>query len=157
MPNNRHLDPVPQRFPGTIGPTKSPPLPPRYTVQTPEPPRTGATIGYSIRKAIAHRATTWSKLKTPPMKPSAAQNRFVNSWKSVVRRGIGVNPAYRKSKRSKFITFAQAFAKSRTNFSCPSAEAYTSATARSSELEPNTRSTGVAVHFAFPVARSLPS
>ncbi len=55
MPNNRHLDPVPQRFPGTIGPTKSPPLPPRYTVQTPEPPRTGATIGYSVRKVIAHR------------------------------------------------------------------------------------------------------
>ena len=42
-------------------------------------------------------------------------------------------------------------AKSCTNFSFPSVDAYTSATARSSEFDPKIKSTGVAVHFAAPV------
>ncbi len=60
------------------------------------------------------------------------------------------------SNRSKFITLSQAATKSFTNFSCASSLAYTSAIARSSELEPNTRSARVAVHFGVPLARSLP-
>src|SRR5690606_9094937 len=59
--------------------------------------------------------------------------------------------AYR-SKRSSVITLVQAATKSSTNFSSPSWVAYTSATARSSELEAKIRSTGVAVHFSSPLA-----
>src|SRR5690606_10592502 len=62
-----------------------------------------------------------------------------------------------RSKRSRFITLVQAATKSRVNFSAAPLAAYTSATARNSELEPNTRSTGVAVHLTLPVARSRPS
>jgi hypothetical protein len=40
---------------------------------------------------------------------------------------------------------------------CISACVYTSATALSSELDPNTRSARVPVHLSSPVARSLPS
>ena len=61
-----------------------------------------------------------------------------------------------RSKRSRFITLVQAATKSCTSFCCPSAQAYTSARARSTELEPNTRSTRVALYFASPVLRSLP-
>lgn len=56
-----------------------------------------------------------------------------------------------RSKRSRFITLVQAATKSCTSFCCPSAQAYTSASARSTELEPNTRSTRVALYFASPV------
>jgi translation initiation factor IF-1 len=65
--------------------------------------------------------------------------------------------AQRRSKRSRFITLAHAATKSSTNIFCPSDEAYTSATARSSAFEPNTRSTGVAVHLNAPLCRSRPS
>ncbi len=61
------------------------------------------------------------------------------------------------SKRSRFITLFHAATKSCTNFCCPSDEAYTSATARSSAFDPNTRSTGDAVHLSAPVLRSRPS
>ena len=52
------------------------------------------------------------------------------------------------------MTLDQAAAKSRTSFSFASSQAYTSASARSSEFEPKTRSTRVPVHLTFPVARS---
>jgi hypothetical protein len=68
----------------------------------------------------------------------------------------GGAPGQDRSKRSRFMTLSQAAAKSRANFSCASSHAYTSASALSSELEPNTRSNGVAVHLLLPVARSLP-
>jgi hypothetical protein len=54
------------------------------------------------------------------------------------------------------MTLTQAATKSRTNFSCPSSQAYTSATARSWEFEPKMRSTAVPVHFSSPVCRSRP-
>ena len=57
-----------------------------------------------------------------------------------------------KSNLSKFITLFQAATKSFTNLSRASALAYTSAIALSSELEPNTRSARVPVHFVSPVA-----
>ena len=57
-----------------------------------------------------------------------------------------------RSKRSSSITLTQAATKSRTNFSCASSAAYTSASDRSTELEPKTRSTAVAVHFRSPLA-----
>ncbi len=62
-----------------------------------------------------------------------------------------------KSKRSRVITLVHALTKSCTNFCWPSDDAYTSDTARSSEFDPNNRSTGVAVHFTAPVLRSRPS
>jgi hypothetical protein len=49
----------------------------------------------------------------------------------------------------------QAATKSFTNFSLASPLAYTSASARSCELEPKTRSTEVAVHLSSPVATSV--
>jgi hypothetical protein len=58
---------------------------------------------------------------------------------------------------SRFITLFQVATKSFTNLSWASVLAYTSATALSSELEPNTRSARVPVHFTSPVVRSLPS
>src|SRR5581483_5306993 len=63
----------------------------------------------------------------------------------------------RRSKRSRFMTLSQAATKSCTNVSCASSAAYTSASARSCECEPKTRSTAVAVHLSSPVARSRPS
>jgi hypothetical protein len=57
----------------------------------------------------------------------------------------------RRSNRSRFMTLFQAATKSRTNFSRPSADAYTSAMARSCPCDPNTRSTAVAVHFTLPL------
>src|SRR5690606_11507462 len=73
--------------------------------------------------------------------------------------GVGRLAAWRqcRSRRSRFITLVQAATKSRVNFSAAPLAAYTSATARNSELEPKTRSTGVAVHLTLPVARSRPS
>src|SRR5438477_11483688 len=67
----------------------------------------------------------------------------------------GVDQA--RSKRSRFITLAHAATKSRTNFSFESSHAYTSARARSCDLEPKTRSTAVAVRLTLPVAGSRPS
>ena len=61
-----------------------------------------------------------------------------------------------RSNRSRFMTLFQAATKSRANFSLASADAYTSASARSWECEPNTRSTAVAVHLTLPCA-SRPS
>jgi len=58
------------------------------------------------------------------------------------------------SKRSAFITLFQAATKSRTNLPSTPDSAYTSASARSCELDPKTRSTRVAVHFAALVSRS---
>ena len=52
------------------------------------------------------------------------------------------------------MTLVQALTKSRTNLVLPSSLAYTSAKARSSELEPKIRSTGVAVHLSSPLAPS---
>ena len=59
-----------------------------------------------------------------------------------------------RSKRSASMTLVQAATKSWTNFSWASSLAYTSARARSCEFDPKMRSTGVAVHFRSPVARS---
>src|SRR6202022_4801595 len=72
-------------------------------------------------------------------------------------RGVAVGCDQVKSNLSLFITLAHAAAKSLTNFSLASAWAYTSATARSTECEPNTRSLAVAVPVALPEARSTPS
>lgn len=58
---------------------------------------------------------------------------------------------YFRSKRSAVITLVQAATKSSTNFFSASLDAYTSAMARSSELEPKIKSTGVAVHFNSPL------
>src|SRR5260370_23813659 len=55
------------------------------------------------------------------------------------------------------MTLSQAATKSRTNFAGASSQAYTSASARSCECTPNTRSAAVALHFRSPVARSRPS
>lgn len=57
---------------------------------------------------------------------------------------------YCKSNLSSSITLVQALAKSSTKRVLPSSAAYTSATALSSEWEPNTKSTGVAVHLSLP-------
>lgn len=57
----------------------------------------------------------------------------------------------------RLITLFQAATKSFTNFFPPSFCAYTSAIARSCELEPKARSTRVAVHFTAPVFLSRPS
>ena len=51
------------------------------------------------------------------------------------------------------MTFVQAATKSLTNFSFASSAAYTSATARSSEFEPKTRSTRLPVHLTAPLTR----
>src|SRR5690606_42108808 len=56
-----------------------------------------------------------------------------------------------------FITLFHAAIKSRMNFSSPSLQAYTSASALSSELLPKMRSTRVPVHLTSPVLRSRPS
>jgi hypothetical protein len=61
------------------------------------------------------------------------------------------------SKRSFSATLTHALTKSLTNFSLLSSWAYTSAMARNTEFDPNTRSLAVAVHFGEPVTRSLPS
>src|SRR5882757_9860728 len=61
------------------------------------------------------------------------------------------------SNRSLFTTFTHAATKSLTNFSWLPSWAYTSAMARSTECEPNTRSLAVAVHLVLPDARSTPS
>src|SRR5206468_13053929 len=77
---------------------------------------------------------------------------------------VGLNVAIRglerdqaRSKRSRFMTLSHAATKSRTNFSFESFWAYTSERARSTEFEPKTRSTAVAVHLTSHVARSRPS
>ena len=59
-----------------------------------------------------------------------------------------------RSNRSRVMTLVQALTKSSMNFSSASVAAYTSAMERSSACEPNTRSTGVPVHFRSPVVRS---
>lgn len=70
------------------------------------------------------------------------------------RRSLNPLKTYAKSKRSRFITLFQAATKSFKNLSCASAQAYTSAKARNSELEPKIKSTRDAVHFNTPVTRS---
>jgi hypothetical protein len=60
------------------------------------------------------------------------------------------------SNLSALSTLVHADTKSLTNFSFEPFSAYTSAHARNWELEPNTRSTRVPVHFWTPVARSVP-
>src|SRR5690606_40141393 len=65
--------------------------------------------------------------------------------------------AYFNSKRSKFITLVQAATKSFTNFSLESSQAYTSAIARSSELEPKIKSARVPVHLKVSEALWRPS
>src|SRR4029078_10369402 len=55
--------------------------------------------------------------------------------------------AAQASKPSRFITLVQDATKSLTNFSWASALPYTSASARSTECEPKTRSARVPVHF----------
>src|SRR5215468_2426186 len=57
-----------------------------------------------------------------------------------------------RSNRSRFITLTHAATKSFTNFSFASSLAYTSATARSSEFDPKTRSTRLPVQTTFPDA-----
>lgn len=64
---------------------------------------------------------------------------------------------HRRSNRSASITFVQAATKSRTNFARLSSCAYSSAYERSTEFEPNTRSTRVAVQRTRPPARSRTS
>src|SRR5262249_7289219 len=66
-------------------------------------------------------------------------------------------PDYATSNRSAFITFVHAATKSRVNLACASLLAYTSASERSCEFEPNTRSARVPVHLTLPVLRSRPS
>ena len=61
------------------------------------------------------------------------------------------------SKRSRFITFTQAATKASTNACLASFSANASACARNCELEPNKRSTRVAVHLTSPVLRSRAS
>ena len=68
-----------------------------------------------------------------------------------------VRSTYFTSNRSRFITLTQAATKSWTNLSWASSLAYTSASARSWECDPNTRSTAVAVHRGSPETRSRPS
>ncbi len=60
-----------------------------------------------------------------------------------------------RSKRSRFMTFSHAVTKARTKRS--SSMAYTSASARSCEFEPKTRSQFVPVQVTSPVRRSRPS
>lgn len=95
----------------------------------------GGTGGYSTNAESPATAAAGGIRKTPRREPGREDYR---------------------SKRSRFITLVQAATKSCTSFCCPSAQAYTSARARSTELEPNTRSTRVALYFASPVLRSLP-
>ncbi len=72
-------------------------------------------------------------------------------------RGAGRERHRWRSKRSSSMTWSHAAAKSRTNLSWPSLDPYTSATARSSALEPNTRSAAVAVHCGWPFDLDAPS
>src|SRR5579863_4698586 len=75
-----------------------------------------------------------------------------------IRQHVGIfADDHRKSNRSRFITLTHAATKSCKNCSCASELPYTSASARSTELEPNTRSTRVAVHLSSPDFRSWPS
>lgn len=67
-----------------------------------------------------------------------------------VRRSCRCCSDQARSYRSRFITLSQADTKSRTNFSPASALAYTSETARSSELEPKSRSTRLPVQVTSP-------
>jgi hypothetical protein len=96
-----------------------------------------------------------ASLKKPGMKmaPDArSHSRFNFSAFTINNR-----PQAASSKRSWFMTLLHAAAKSFTNFSFESAQAYTSARARSCECEPKIRSTRVAVHLTWFVLRSRPS
>src|SRR5262249_39397333 len=89
---------------------------------------------------------------------SVRRNRPLSSWSKrdgdLLLRSIDVHT---RSKRSRFITLAQAATKSWTNFACASELAYTSASPRNSEFETKPSSTRVPVHFTRPVRRSRPS
>src|SRR5210317_1024875 len=65
-------------------------------------------------------------------------------------------PTYLRSKRSNSITLVHAATKSHRNLSWLSSQAYTSARARNSELDPKMRSTLEAVHLSAAVFLSLP-
>ena len=83
--------------------------------------------------------------------------KYAESFGSNLGLPAGPRSPQARSKRSRFITLAQAAAKSVANFSLPSSQPYTSAMARSWELDPNTRSAAVAVQRSSPVSRSRPS
>src|SRR3954451_7498080 len=83
---------------------------------------------------------------------SAQTSRFHPTVEPVTLGNVPVVVAFasrtpqRRSKRSRFMTLSQVATKSCTNLFLESSQAYTSARVRSTELEPNTRSTAVAVH-----------
>lgn len=97
------------------------------------------------RKLIGHTTTLSCAEATAPRENKARGAPSVNRLDQ------------RASNRSRSITLVQAAAKSSANFCLASSLAYTSASARSCEFDPKTRSTAVAVYFGSPVARSTPS
>src|SRR3990167_1431634 len=96
-------------------------------------------------------APTYAQGTTPPAMPCNRQSR----WRCQVAQAFAVGPE--RSKRSRFITFVHALTKSCTNTACASLLPYTSARARNTEFEPNTRSATVPVHLGVPLLRSTPS
>src|SRR5690606_4257907 len=74
-----------------------------------------------------------------PRRPEAARRAVPRIDPPCLFAGVR-GRAQRRSKRSSSMTFTHAATKSCTNLSCASSLAYTSARARSSELEPKTRS-----------------